>query len=201
MNKEKNMKLAILSGTFDPIHKSHISLAEYVYNKFEYDKILIIPAHKPPLKNNSAKAEHRYKMTELAAKNHSFLEVSDIEFQNNGKSYTILTLKELYKKYQPKGKIGFIIGTDAYINLPKWYCTEELKDLAEFILFERDIPFSDERIKKLQNDGYKITTTQLPFKDISSTEIRKKVYNNENISEYVTKEVEEYIKKYELYKD
>lgn len=200
MKVGKYMKLAILSGTFDPIHNSHISLIEFVHKNFSYDKILIIPAYNPPFKNNSIEPQHRLKMTQIATKKKLYAEVSDIEFQSTEKSYSYITLKKLYDLYKPTDKIGFIIGTDAYINLPKWYKAEELKALANFIVFEREYLYSDEKVKNTEELGFNMIKAPLPFLNISSSEIRNLIKENKNFSQFVSKEVEEYIKKHELYK-
>jgi len=194
------MKLAILSGTFNPIHNSHISIAKYVQKEFCYDKILLVPAYNPPFKDDSAMPEYRLKMAELAAEGDQGLEVSDIEYEHEGKSYSYLTIQKLYKRFDVEGKIGFIIGTDAYINLDKWYEADKLKQLVDFVVFEREIPFSDERVNALQKKGFNLIKAALPFKDISSSEIRKRVKKGESISDFVAHTVEEYIYEHGLYR-
>lgn len=194
------MKLAILSGTFNPIHKSHISIAKYVQNVFNYDEVWLIPAYKPPFKDDCALPKDRLKMTQLAAKTQKGLKVSDIEFENEGKSYSYLTIQKLYERYDIEGKIGFIIGTDAYVNLEKWYEADKLKKLVDFIVFEREIPFFDNKVKVLIDEGFNLIKAELPFEDVSSSEIRKKVKNGESISDFTDKSVEEYINEHGLYK-
>ncbi len=197
------MKLAILSGTFDPIHKSHIALAEYVRDNFDYEKILLIPAYKSPFKPESETiARHRLNMVYAAAKELPAIEVSEIEFENTGTSYSYLTVKKLYERTEIDGKIGFIIGTDAYIHLEEWYKAEEFKKLVKFIVFEREISFEDERVKKIQTQGFEMLKASMPFVDISSSAVRERFSAGNNISDLVPKAVEEYIKENanELYK-
>lgn len=194
------MKLAILSGTFNPIHKAHISIADYVREKFEYDKILIIPAYNPPLKDNCESPLHRLNMVKLAIENKKGLILSAIEYENRGKSYSYLTVEKLYKKYKIDGKLGFIIGTDAYVGLPNWQNSDKLKKSVDFIVFEREIPFNDNKVTELQQNGFNLFKADLPFWDISSSRIREKLKNNESISNYVEKSVEEYIYENNLYK-
>ena len=194
------MKLAILSGTFNPIHKSHIAIANYVKKEFDYDSILLVPAFLPPLKSNTAPAEDRLNMVKLAAKYEEGLTVSEVEFEISGKSYSYLTAQKLYEKYPIDGKLGFIMGTDAYVGLETWYAADELKELVEFIVFEREISFYDERVLRVQSQGFSMVKAYLPFVDISSSEIRRRIKNSEDISEYVIKEVEDYINEHDLYK-
>ena len=193
------MKLAILSGTFDPIHNSHLALANFVKNNFSYDEILLIPAYNPPFKNSLASAKDRMSMAKLALRNLDYIKVSDIEYRLKGKSYSVLTVKELIKEYEVEGRIGFVIGTDAYITLEKWYNAEELRALVDFIVFERGVSFDDNRVKLLMDRGFKLIKAEMPYVDISSTEIRKRVKNNQSIAEFVPKLVEEFIKENELY--
>ena len=114
------MKLAILSGTFNPIHKAHIQIAKYVQEKFQYDEILIIPAYNPPLKDNCESALHRLNMVKLSIEKEKGLVLSAIEYENRSKSYSYLTVQKLYERYKIDGKLGFIIGTDAYVGLKNW---------------------------------------------------------------------------------
>ena len=194
------MKLAILSGTFNPIHKTHIAVAKYVKEQFQYDEVLIIPAYNPPLKDNCESALHRLNMVKLALENENGLVLSAIEYENRGKSYSYLTVEKLYQRYKIDGKLGFIIGTDAYISLKNWQNSDKLKKNVDFIVFEREINFEDERVKTLQGEGFNLKRANLPFCDISSSEIRKRLKNKESISNLVEKSVEEYIYENGLYK-
>lgn len=139
-------------------------------------------------------------MAKLAFKNINRVEVSDIEFQRNEKSYTYITICELYKKYNVEGKVSFIIGTDAFKNIETWYNANKLKTLVKFIVFERENDFSPSKYEYLKKKGYDFEFELLPFENISSSEIRKKIKYGISIEKDVNKDIEEYIKKYELYK-
>lgn len=195
------MKLAVLSGTFNPIHKAHTELAGFVRDNFNYDKILLIPAYKPPFKEEDGDFSlYRLEMVKLAAEELKDIEISEIEYKNEGKSYSYITVKKLYELFKPEEKIGFVIGTDAYVNLDKWYEADKLKQLVDFIVFERGISFDDERVEKIENKGFKLIKASLPFKDISSSEIRKRLGLGESISGLVSQKVEDYIYENGLYK-
>lgn len=192
------MKLCIFAGTFNPIHKAHIRVASYVADNFGFDKIVFIPAYKPPHKNyDTDMAFHRLNMVELAVKDDLRFSVSDIEYKHEGKSYTYLTIKELYEKYNIEGKINLIIGTDAFKHIESWYETDKLKKLVDFIVFVRENNFVG--LEYLKQKGYNFQLAKLDFCDISSTDLREKISNGKNISQYVDKEVEEYIKANGLY--
>ena len=194
------MKLCIFAGTFNPIHNAHLKMAEYVLKNFNFDKIVFIPAYKPPHKNYNPKMSlHRYNMVKLAIKDNPHFEISDIDFRRENKSYTYDTICELYKKYNVDGKINLIIGTDAFEKIESWYRNEDLKKIIDFIVFIRQnetVNFSD-----LKEKGYNFRLAQMEFIDISSTELREKIAKKESIKDFITTEVEEYIKKNGLYRN
>jgi nicotinate-nucleotide adenylyltransferase len=151
-----------------------------------YDKVLFIPAYKPPHRDFDPKmSRHRLEMVKLATACEPKFEASDIEFQSAGErkrpdevmepSYTYNTIKKLYEIYPVEGKIGFIIGSDAYAKIDTWYRAAELKELVDFIVFPRT-------------------------DDISSTALREHIKNNLPVDAIVTKEVECYIREHGLYR-
>ena len=194
------MKLCIFSGTFNPIHNAHIKMAEYVLENYGFDKIIFIPAYKPPHKEyQDNMCIHRYNMVKLAIQNNPKFEISDIEYKNEGKSYSYLTALELYKQYDIDGKINFIIGTDAFEKIETWYETDKFKKLVDFIVFIREnepVNFDDFRKK-----GYNFEFAKMNFVDISSTELRERIQKHETVENLIPKEVEEYIKNNGLYRN
>lgn len=194
------MKLCVFSGTFNPIHKAHLKMGEYVMGKYDFDKILFIPAYHPPHKTYEENMSlHRLKMVELAIKEYPKFQLSDIEYKREGKSYTYLTICELYRQYKIDGKIKFIIGTDAFKKIETWYETDKLKKLVDFIVFVREN--EDVNLENLKDKGYNFEFAKMKFIDISSTELRKKIKNGEPVNKIITKEVEEYINRYGLYRN
>ena len=180
------MKLCIYSGTFNPIHRAHLQVADYVSKNYDFDKILFIPAFKPPHKDYDPKMSfHRFNMVKLATAHNPKLEVSDIEYKKEGKSYSLITVKEIIEQYNIPGKLNFLIGTDAFAKINSWYKADELKQLVHFIVFPRGIEINDKA-----DWDYEIAP--MDFFDISSTEIREK--RNDSI-----KEVKDYIEKNDLY--
>ena len=141
-------------------------------------------------------------MVELALEPYKKIKVCDIEYRRKGLSYTYLTICDLIKKYNLQGqKINFIIGTDAFEKIETWYETDKLKQLLHFIVFVRENDFKPEKLEKLRKKGYDFVIESLEFKDISSTELRQKIKNNESIDSLVSKKVGEYIYQNGLYKD
>ncbi len=193
------MKLCVFQGTFNPIHNAHLKMAEYILQNYGFDKILFIPAYKPPHKDYNLKmSEHRFKMVQLAVSSNPKFEISDIEYKNDRISFTYLTIQELYKKYDIKDKINFIIGTDAFEKIDSWYETDKLKELVDFIIFVRQNELDKNRFQHLKGYNYKFA--QMDFEDISSTQIRDNIKTGKSIKNLVPEQVERYIRENELYK-
>ena len=192
------MKLCVFQGTFNPVHNAHLRVAEFVCENLGFDEVMFIPAYIPPHKDcEQDLAQHRLNMLKLATQDNPKFTVSDIEYRRKGKSYTILTIQELYKTY---GKINFLIGTDAFDKIESWYKADELKKLVKFIVFKREDNFDISRYNYLKSDGYDFEIQTLPFNDISSSQLREMIKNNEAISPYVPSKVKEYIDKNGIYK-
>ena len=189
------MRLCVFQGTFDPIHNAHLKLADFVAANFDYDKILFIPAFLPPHKEEpETDFVHRFNMVKLAIEGSKIFEVSDIESKLGGTSYTYLTILELYKKYELEGKIGFIIGEDAFNQIESWYESDKLKELVDFILFSRSANKDD--FAKLRSKGYNYTYADLKFTNISSSQLRECIKDS---CEFIPRKVEEYIDRNKLY--
>ncbi len=196
------MKLCTFQGTFNPIHNAHLRAAKFALEKYGFDKILFIPAFNPPHKStNPGMATHRLNMVKLALDDYPKFEACDIEYQRGGKSYTYLTICELYKLYNIEGKINFLIGTDAFAKLNSWYEFDKLKKLVKFIVFIREDNFDISKYNYLKEAGVDFEFQTLPFVDISSTELRKKIQNKQDITNLLPKKEKEYIEKNELYKN
>lgn len=199
------MKICLFQGTFNPIHNAHLQICEYAKKHFDFDKIILIPAARPPHKNiDEESAVHRLNMAEIAAKDIDYIEVSDIEYQRDDVSYTVPTVEEIYEKYPVDGMINFIIGTDAFKNIESWYETEKLKKMVDFVLFvredEQSLKADETYLQKLRQKGYNYRMMKMPFVDISSTQIRKNIHNSVPIKALVPDGVAKYIDKYGLYR-
>ena len=196
------MKLCVFQGTFNPIHNAHIQVAEFAYRTRGFEKILFIPAAKPPHKEiNPKMAVHRLNMVKLATKDYPEFEVSDIEYEFEEKSYSYNTICELYKRYNVDGKINFLIGTDAFRHIESWYKTDAFKKLVDFLVFIRENDFEEHNLDFLRDRGYHFELMQLDFLDISSTEIRERIKNKQPVTGMIDPKIEEYIKENDLYKN
>lgn len=187
--------ICIFPGTFNPIHNAHLRMAEFALNEFGFEKIIFIPSYKPPHKEiDTTIAKHRFEMVELATKENPKFEVSDIEYQLEGKSYSLITVKKIIEQYSINGRLNFIIGTDAFVKIESWYKADELKNLVHFIVFPRRGDGDEETYKKLKKTNWDFEIVDCEYNDISSTQIRMGEISGTNIT------VEEYIKNNDLYK-
>ena len=202
---EKRHRVGILGGTFDPIHVGHLVTAEAVRNEYQLDKVIFIPAAIPPHKQAQTvtPALHRYIMTVLATYSNPFFEVSPIEMNRPGPSYTIDTIYELIEKYGEDTEFYFITGADAIAEIPTWDRIEELLGICQFIAATRQgcLPNVD-NIKEYFGDLGKARIHRLntPELEISSTDIRARIKNGISIKYIVPLPVEQYIYKEGLYK-
>lgn len=196
------MKLCVFQGTFNPIHNAHLAMANYTKNAFDYDTILFIPAYKPPHKEfDDDMSNHRYAMVKLAVSGERYFGISNIEFQNERFSYTYLTIQELYKRYKVDGKIGFIIGFDAFREITEWFEADKLKELVHFIVFKREGEVDTDRLALLHYKGYNYTLASMPAIDISSTGVREKLATRQPVGQLVPQAVLEYINGNGLYQE
>lgn len=199
-------KIAIMGGTFDPIHYGHLIVAEAVRDEFDIDKILFIPSGNPPHKSDKkvTPANLRYTMTFLATMTNPHFEVSSLEIDRIGYSYTIDTIMQL-KKFLKDSLIYFIVGADAINDIFTWKEPQKLFKLCKFIAVTRpgynkeQLFLQVEEIKK-KYDG-KIYFFEPPSFDISSSNIRRRISDGDTIKYMLPEEVERYIYKLGLYKN
>ncbi len=198
------MSLCLYQGTFNPPHLAHLAVAEFVADYFALKKVLFIPAAKPPhksLNENSDEALHRLNMTKLLVMGNKRFEVSDIEFERKEKSYTFVTVKQLYEKLSLCEKPYFVIGDDAFAKIESWYHSDELKELINFVVLPRDEDYDEKIFLDLREKGYNYTRLNMPKIHVSSTEIRERVSKGLPLDGLTTKEVEKYIYEHNLYKN
>ncbi|MBX3345648.1 MAG: nicotinate (nicotinamide) nucleotide adenylyltransferase, partial [Nitrospira sp.] len=116
------MRLGLLGGSFNPVHRCHLSIAQSARQLLALDRVLFIPTGDPPHKQSGtlAEARHRYRMVELAIRGIPEFALTDIEIRRTGKSYSIDTVRAIQQEYGPDTSLFFIIGLDAFLDLPSW---------------------------------------------------------------------------------
>ena len=131
------MKIGIMGGTFNPIHNGHIALAQKAYEDLKLDKVLFMPSGTSYLKQNVLSAKHRVEMVRRAILPYSYFELSLIEVNRAGNTYTYETLQQL-KCENPNIEYYFIIGADSLFNIDGWKCPERLLKTCTILAAYRD---------------------------------------------------------------
>ena len=201
--KEKQ-RLGIYGGTFSPPHIGHVRAAEAFSEAVKPNKFLIMPDFLPPHKvfDGEASTEDRIKMCELAFSHITGAEISNMEILRGGKSYTVVTLRELY---DADTELYFLCGTDMFLSLERWYEFKEIFERAVICYVKREHDFeidrelyaAEEKYKSLY--GAKIIRIPSDIKEISSTDLRAALKCGEDTSLYLTEGVRAYICEKGLY--
>jgi len=165
------VRIAILGGTFNPVHKGHLNIAGEVKSRFGYQQIVFVPANIPAHKKMEVDvgAVHRLKMLELAVAEHSDFVVDDCELRRGGTSYTIDTVRELSESYPIEGKPGLIIGDDLVEDFKTWRDVDRLVELVELVIAHR-------RSRKDVAIDYPCLYVDNSLFPISSSQIREALY-------------------------
>jgi nicotinate-nucleotide adenylyltransferase len=196
-------RLGIMGGTFDPIHFGHLVTAEEALVQFNLDRVIFMPTGLPALKagENVTPAEDRYIMTVLATGSNPDFEVSRMEVDRAGLTYTIDTLRALRTMHGAATQLFFITGADAVWDIVSWRDADEIAELATFIAATRP-GYDLEAARKAHEDAetrFRIEYVQVPALAISSTDIRERVRDRRSIRYLTPEPVVAYIGKRGLY--
>ena len=192
-------RVGLFGGTFNPLHNAHLEVARTALNQYELSRIVFVPNGIPPHKGRvlGGDKEVRYEMVRLAIESIPEFDVSRIEVDRAGPSYTIDTIRALKDDY-PQG-ICFIVGADRLLKLDTWKEPHELLRSVPFVIAPRsgvsldvfDVsPFREAMIVPLEMDDV----------DLSSSALRERIHRGESIREWVPRQVAEYIEEHKLYR-
>ncbi len=201
---KKNARIGILGGTFNPVHHGHLLAAECVRNALQLEKIIIIPTANPPHKNviESTDEKQRMQMVKLACESNLFFEVSALEIERPGISYTIDTMRQLRSTY-PHSTLFLILGTDALLLIKTWKHYREVLSLCTLVIVTRPGYIVDRNMDELQsiteNFWDETIFVEIPRLDISSQMIRQRIAEGKSIKYLLPAKVEEYIYENKLY--
>ena len=218
----KKLRIGLLGGTFNPVHRGHLRAAEEVRRRFALSQVLFIPSYIPPHKQTTdmAPPEDRFAMVELAVRSRLHLVASPLEIEAREKSYSIITLNKLQAVY-PDAWVFFILGVDAFIEIETWKSYREVLEQCRFIVISRpgfDLATAREVLpseysRKMGECGgsgpvgedllarFRIFLTPIKALDISATDIRRRLREGRSIHRLVPGPVEEYIRKKNLYQE
>ncbi|MBW1893587.1 MAG: nicotinate (nicotinamide) nucleotide adenylyltransferase [Deltaproteobacteria bacterium] len=221
------MRTGLFGGTFNPIHAGHVRVAGEIKEKFDFDRMIIIPSAIPPHKEavDIAAAEHRFEMAQKAFPDKSEYVVSDIEIRRDGPSYTVDTVKHFLAKLSKNDEIYLVLGIDAFLEIDTWMSYMDLFELLPMVVMSRpgygDKSSAgvegtiDDFLKKKISDEYHLAKTGRYYEhallkpvyrtdvtpvDISATGVRTHVKTGKPIKGYVPEKVEAYIMDKGLYR-
>jgi nicotinate-nucleotide adenylyltransferase len=207
-------RIGVLGGTFDPLHLGHLRAAEVVRDALRLEKVLFVPAATPPHNSEAVtEAGHRLRMLSRALAHEPHFEISGVELDRGGRSYTIDTLEEL------AGRSGdryfFVTGTDAFVEIRTWRSWEKLLNEHWFVVHERP-GFPIEKVREVLPEGIdervldgsglepgtepRVLFLRGPMLKVSSTEIRRSIRENRSIRFLVPDTVADYIRENRLYR-
>jgi nicotinate-nucleotide adenylyltransferase len=197
------LRLGILGGTFNPLHLGHLICAQEAHLQLPLDRVILIPAAQSPHKpfdEDDPGAEHRLALCRLAVANDERFEVSSMEVDRPGPSYTVDTLRELHFR-EPDSELYLIVGGDVAAGLPTWREPEQVLSLAQLaVATRRGTPRrSIDGALKDVSGGERAAFFEMPTIEISSTDIRRRVQSREPIRYLVPEAVANYIDEHRLY--
>jgi nicotinate-nucleotide adenylyltransferase len=198
------MDIGVLGGTFDPIHSGHLIIAEEARLRLKLAKVLFVPARQQWLKTsrNIAPATHRVGMVKLAIANNPHFEISTVDVDRPGPSYSVETMAILQQRMGAEAKVFFLVGWDSLAELPQWKEPDRLIKLCKLVAVTRP-GFSRPDLKVMEASVPGVTQSVIWLDitpvDISSSDIRERVAKGLSIHGLVPEVVASYIKEHELY--
>ena len=198
-------RLGIMGGTFDPIHIGHLACAEQAREAFGLDAVVFIPAGNPVFKKDRAvtPAADRLEMCRLATRSNPAFDVSAIEIERGGDTYTVDTLRQLRAHYPDNVELRFITGADAVASIVAWRESAAIADLARLIAVTRPgYALSDERRAFIEGRGnFVVDYLEVTSLAVSSSDLRRRVAAGASIRYLTMQRVFDYIREKCLYRD
>jgi len=199
---ENRQRIGVLGGTFDPVHNGHLHIADALRTALDLDGVLWVPAGRPPHKSDQiVSSDHdRLAMLDLALAGSATDEISTIDIDRSGPSYTADTLKILAEHF-PNAQLFFLMGEDSLRDLPTWHHPERILRVAELAVAGRPGVETDLESLEFQVPGVRKRVHVVPTEEIaiSSSEIRRRVKEHQSIRGLVPASVEAYIQEHGLY--
>lgn len=200
-----SLRIGIFGGSFNPVHIGHLVIAEAAWQEFHLDKVIFVPSGDTPNKDMHHISKYmRYEMVAKAIEGNPRFEISPIERDRSGPSYTVDTIRMFREKFSENDHLYFICGTDSIADLPTWKYNSELLKSCEFISASR--PGNEEEIKESVSYFGELGKKQIHFLmspelNISSTILRKLIGENKSVKYLIPDPVLQFIEKNHLYKD
>ena len=200
------VKLGVLGGTFDPIHLGHLLIAEEAREHLGLDTVLFIPTGQPYLRPGSplASAAHRLAMTRLGVADNPAFDVSAMEVERPGPTYTLDTLEALARERGEGLELFVVLGVDSARTLPRWHePAQVLARCTPVVVVRPGAGEWDAQELDALCPGVSRRTVHLqgPQLGISGTELRRRIACGSSIRHWVPRPVEEYIAQHKLYQE
>ena len=198
-------RLGIMGGTFDPPHYGHLFAALEAAHVLSLERVLFIPTAQPPHKVSDpvTAAEHRAAMIGLSIADNPRFELSNLELERGGLSYTIQTARELHRRH-PDAELHFIVGMDSLAELPTWYEPAAILKIARLAaVYRSGVEEVDLRKLETQVPGAqaRISIIPMPGLDISSTDLRERIRDGRPIRYLVPDPVVDYVAEHAIYRE
>lgn len=206
-------RIGVMGGTFNPIHAGHLLLAEWALTEVGLDEVWFIPTGVSYMKNakDIAAGEDRLRMTQLAVEDNSSFKCLDIEVRREGYTYSCETLEYLRQEY-PEDSFFFLVGADCLFSIESWKDPERIFHnctLVAAVRGETTLPEMEEKRRELEHkyqgacgtDGCRILLLPFISMSVSSTEIRRRIYDRKSVRYLVPDKVMTYIKEKGLYSE
>lgn len=191
-------RVGVFGGSFDPVHNAHVALARLALHELHLDQLLWVPAGQPWQKSRPiTPAVHRQAMVQLAIEDEPRFELSPIEIERRGPSFTVDTVRAL-RLQRPTANLYLLIGQDQYASFQSWHEWQALLGMVTLAIANRpDAPLSaDPQVLGVPHEA-----VALPMMDISSTDIRERLAQGAPIDDLVPLAVARYIARHHLYQD
>ena len=196
-------RLGIMGGTFDPIHIGHLACAEQAREAYDLDGVVFVPAGNPVFKKDRpvTPAAERLEMCRIATRSNPAFDVSAIEIERGGDTYTVDTLRELRGHYPGNVELFFITGADAVAHIVQWRESAAIADLARLIAVTRPgYALTAERKREIEEHGrFDVTYLEVTALAVSSSDLRARVRAGRSIRYLVMQRVLDYIAAHGLY--
>ena len=206
MSEHKPERIGVFGGSFDPVHMGHLTIAQDAVEQLELNRLIFVPAAVPPHKQDKTLVEgrHRFEMLQLATEANLSFEVSDMELQRGGISYTFDTIKQIQFEH-PGAELFFIIGLDSLAELHLWRNIEPLLELCTVVPFARGGEDPARVAEQIQlSNVWKTKLLERLIRiheiEISASDIRMRQAEGLSIRYLVPPEVEMYIAEHHLYR-
>jgi nicotinate-nucleotide adenylyltransferase len=201
------MRIGVYGGSFDPVHLGHLVLAEQCREQAMLDRVLFVPAARPPHKQSQSLTsfDRRVEMLALAIAGQPAFQIDELEKERPGPSYTVETLTALRQKY-PGDELCLIVGTDTLHDLPQWYQPRRILELATLLAVERaDWPVLSQRqlrdsLQLPDTFPLRYEAVQAPLITIASRDMRRRVGEGRSVRYQIPRAVEAYIADKGLYR-